>query len=301
MKPFVSIIIPTYQNCDRLKIALNSVLSQNYNDYEVLIMDDGSTDGTREMVSSFKDARIFYYWDKNSGGPAKPRNRGIKLSRGNWIAFLDSDDSWTSNKLNMCIEKISEQVDLIYHDLEIVSNRHKIFQRKIARTRKLKKPILIDLLINDNLICNSSVVVRKNLLDKIGGINENKNLVAAEDYNTWLKIANLTNQFVYLPHTLGYYSKHSGSLSDKDMSLPIKLAVNEFIGMLNKQQKLKLKARIRYYSGKFHYLNFNYKKAKKELLFVLKKGSIDLKIRSLLMIINIFVRYKHQYNHNNKF
>jgi glycosyltransferase involved in cell wall biosynthesis len=292
MKPFVSIIIPTYQNCNRLKIALNSVLSQTYNDYEVLIMDDGSTDGTREMVSSFKDPRIFYYWYKNSGGPAKPRNRGIKLSRGNWIAFLDSDDSWKSNKLKMCIENISEHVDLIYHNLEIVCSRHKIFQRKTARTRKLKKPILIDLLINGNLICNSSVVVRKNLLDKVGGINESKNLVAAEDYNTWLRIANLTNQFVYLPHTLGYYLKHSGSLSNKNMSLPIKYAIEEFLGVLKNQQKIKLEARIRYTSGRFHYLNFNFEKAKKELLFVLKKGSIVLKARSLLMIINIFMRYE---------
>ena len=171
MKPFVSIIIPTYQNCNRLRGALNSVLSQTYDDYEVLIMDDGSTDGTEEMVNSFKDSRIFYYWNKNSGGPAKPRNRGIKFSKGNWIAFLDSDDSWKPNKLKMCIENISEQVDLIYHDLEIVYGSKKIFRRKKARTRKLKKPVLIDLLINDNLICNSSVIVRKNLLQKVANDN----------------------------------------------------------------------------------------------------------------------------------
>jgi len=293
MKPFVSIIIPTYQNCNRLRGALNSVLSQTYDDYEVLIMDDGSTDGTEEMVNSFKDSRIFYYWNKNSGGPAKPRNRGIKFSKGNWIAFLDSDDSWKPNKLKMCIENISEQVDLIYHDLEIVYGSKKIFRRKKARTRKLKKPVLIDLLINDNLICNSSVIVRKNLLQKVGGINESKSLVAAEDYNTWLRIANLTNQFIYLPHTLGYYSKHSDSLSNKNMSLPTKYAIEEFLGILDNRQKIKVEARNRYISGRFSYLNFNYGKAKKELLFVLKKGTIQLKLRSLLMIINILVSFKN--------
>lgn len=293
MKSLVSIIIPTYQSCNRLKIALNSVLSQTYNNYEVLIMDDGSTDGTGEMVNSFKDPRIFYNWQTNSGGPAKPRNRGIKFAKGNWIAFLDSDDVWKSDKLQICMEHTNNQVDLIYHDLEIISNKSRIFGRKIARTRKLKKPILLDLLLNNNLICNSSVLVRKDLLDKVGGINENRNLVAAEDYNTWLRIARLTDQFIYLPHTLGYYFTHSDSLSNKDMSLPIKLAVKEFLGILNKQQKLKLEARIRYSSGRFNYLNSNFEKAKKELLFVLKKGSIALRVRSILMIVNIFMRFKY--------
>jgi len=292
MKSLVSIIIPTYQSCNRLKIALNSVLSQTYNNYEVLIMDDGSTDGTSEMVNSFKDPRIFYNWQINSGGPAKPRNRGIKFAKGNWIAFLDSDDVWKSDKLQICMEYTDNQVDLIYHDLQIISNKLRIFGRKIAKTRKLKKPILLDLLLNGNLICNSSVLVRKDLLDKVGGINENRNLVAAEDYNTWLRIAKLTDQFIYLPHTLGYYFIHSDSLSNKDMSLPIKLAVEDFLGILNKQQKIKLEARIRYSSGRFHYLNFNFEKAKKELLFVLKKGSVALKVYSLLMIINIFMKHK---------
>ena len=292
MKPLVSIIIPTYQRCNNLKIALNSVLSQTYSNYEVLIMDDGSTDGTSEMVNSFKDPRIFYNWQTNSGGPAKPRNRGIKFAKGNWIAFLDSDDVWKSDKLQICMEYTDNQVDLIYHDLQIISNKLRIFGRKIAKTRKLKKPILLDLLLNGNLICNSSVLVRKDLLDKVGGINENRNLVAAEDYNTWLRIAKLTDQFIYLPHTLGYYFIHSDSLSNKDMSLPIKLAVEDFLGILNKQQKIKLEARIRYSSGRFHYLNFNFEKAKKELLFVLKKGSVALKVYSLLMIINIFMKHK---------
>ena len=75
------------------------------------------------------------------------------------------------------------------------------------------------------------------------------------------------------------------------MSLPTKYAIEEFLGVLNNKQKIKLEARIRYISGRFSYLNFNYVKAKKELLFVLKKGSITLKLRSLLMIINILISF----------
>ena len=79
-------------------------------------------------------------------------------------------------------------------------------------------------------------------------------------------------------------------MSNKDMSLSQRRAAEEFLSILNKQQKLKLEARIRYTSGRFHYLNFNFKKAKEDLLFVLKKGIFTLKVRSLLMIINIFMK-----------
>ena len=94
MNSLISIIIPTFQRRDKLKIALMSVMSQTYRDYEVLIMDDGSTDGTDEMVYSFKDSRIFYNWQKNTGGPAKPRNDAIKIAKGEWVAFLDDDDQF---------------------------------------------------------------------------------------------------------------------------------------------------------------------------------------------------------------
>ena len=81
------------------------------------------------MVNSFRDSRIFYFWIKILED-YKPRNKGIKFSKGNWIAFLDSDDFWKPNKLKMCIENISEQVDLIYHDLEIVYGSQKYFEEK---------------------------------------------------------------------------------------------------------------------------------------------------------------------------
>ena len=87
-------------------------------------MDDGSYDGTKEMVMKFNDSRISYKWQNNSGGPAKPRNE-IKTARGKWIAFLDSDDWWLPDKLN-CLSKINDDVDLIYQDLvtskEIITN-----------------------------------------------------------------------------------------------------------------------------------------------------------------------------------
>ncbi len=289
MNPLISVIIPTYQRCDRLKVALGSVLSQTYNNYEILIIDDGSEDDTKEMVKSFKDSRINYYWQKNSGGPANPRNKGIKLAKGEWIAFLDSDDWWSSDKLENCMFYNNDKVDLIYHDMELFKNKQQLL-KKTFKTRQLKKPILTDLLLSGNIIGNSSVVVRKNFLVSTGYLNESKEFTASEDYHMWLKIAKLTNKFFYLPKYLGYYFEHDQSLSNKDMSIPTGNAVNEFKKFLTVKENLKLEANIKYMSGKFSYKKKDFIRARKDLLFVLKNGNRALKFRSFIIIlIMIFI------------
>ena len=124
-------------------------------------------------------------------------------------------------------------------------------------------------------------------------IDERKKLVAAEDYNTWLKISKLTNNFLYLPYSLGYYLKHENNLSKKNMSIPIKLAVSEFLYSLTRKQKLNLKSYQSYISGRYNYLNYNYKKAKKDLFFVIFNGSFNLKIRALVRIFILYIFKKN--------
>lgn len=297
MKPTFSIILPCWNSINFIERCIDSIKKQTFKDYEVIVIDNSSKDGTIEKINQIKDNRFKIFSINNNGILAKSRNLGIKKSNAEWVAFLDSDDWWTEDKLEVCLSHINENVDFIYHDLEIKSNQARLFRRKKNKSHQLRKPVLNDLLIKGNVISNSSVLVRKKLIDEVGGINENRNLDAAVDYNIWLRIAKLTDQFIYLPRILGYYFIHSGAMSNKDMSFSIKYATEEFLDVLNKRQKVKLEARIRYTSGRFHYLNFNFEKAKKELLFVLKKGSIALKARSLLMIINIFMKYKYLYKH----
>ena len=167
----------------------------------------------------------------------------------------------------------------------------KLIKRNIY-SRQLKKPVLIDLLLNGNVIANSSVVVRKKILLKVGLINESKKLIASEDYNTWLKISSVTEKFLYLSKRLGYYYQTDKSISSKDMSQSYKFATHQFLPLLNKEQKIKLETNIRYSSGRFNYLNNFYKKAKKDLLFVLKFGSINLKFKSMIMIILMIKIFK---------
>lgn len=288
--PFISIVIPTYNHAKYLSKALRSILDQSFQNWEAIVIDNHSADETIKIIRSYNDPRIKYLKISNNGVVAKSRNAGIKLAKGKWIAFLDSDDWWVKNKLKICYDIIKKKnkVDLIYHDLKIASNENSLFNLRKIKGRKLKKPIIIDLLINGNPISNSSVVVKKELLKKVGLINEDKKFIAAEDYNTWLKISKVTNNFYYLPYCLGYYLKHTNNLSNKNMAIPKKFAVSEFLYLLTYKQKLNLKSQLTYISARYNYFNHNYEKSKKELFFALFNGKLNLKIRAL---IRIFILY----------
>jgi glycosyltransferase involved in cell wall biosynthesis len=282
--PLVSIVIPTYNRAHYLGRALQSVLDQTYTHWEAIVIDDHSTDNTDEVMESFTDQRITYLKIHNNNVIAASRNSGIRVAKGKWIAFLDSDDWWKTDKLQACFDCINEKVDLVYHNLEIVSDQPQLFSRKTIKSWQVRTPVLMDLLLNGNAIGTSSVVVRKSLLQQIGGINESVEMIAAEDYNTWLRIAQLTEQFVYLPCRLGYYLTHNQSISQKDMSIPRWSALAEFVPMLRSSQKLKLEANLRYAKGQFNYCTENYAEAKENLLFGAKHGYLMLRIKAAVLL-----------------
>ena len=114
----VTVIVPTYNRKSSLKECIYSVLNQSYDNFELLIMDDGSTDGTAEIVKDFKDNRMVYEWNENSGGPANPRNRGVLKSKGEYVAFLDADDLWYQDKLLESVNALNSGMDVVYHDVE---------------------------------------------------------------------------------------------------------------------------------------------------------------------------------------
>ncbi len=293
--PLVSVIIPTYNHANFLGKALESVINQTYSNWEAIVIDNQSTDQTNQVIGRFRDSRIKYYKIFNNGIIAKSRNLGIDVAKGEWIAFLDSDDWWIKEKLEICFKNINQKVDFIYHDLEIIYDKKKNFlNRKKIVGRQLYKPILNDLLIGEiekgNAIGNSSVIVRKEMLNKIGGISEEENLVASEDFNTWLKIAKITNEFKYIKRKLGFYLVHENSAQRRDLSIPHRHAVTEFMQILNNKQKLDLEVKLKYMSGSYNFLNKKYTKAKKDFIFVIKYGGINLKLRSLLKTIIIILK-----------
>ena len=270
--PLISVIIPTYNHANFLGKALESVIQQTYNNWEAIVVDNQSTDETNQIINKYSDPRIQYFKISNNGIIAKSRNLGINNSKGEWIAFLDSDDWWTKDKLEVCLENIDDKVDFVYHQLEIVYDKSNSYLKKKNIGRQLKKPILNNLLTSEidqgNAIGNSSVMLRKDMLSRIGGISENKKMVASEDFNTWLRIAQITDKFNFIKKKLGYYLVHSESSQKRDLSIPHREAVIEFMELFNDKQKLNLEVKLKYMSGNYNSLNNNYAKAKEDFLFV---------------------------------
>jgi glycosyltransferase involved in cell wall biosynthesis len=213
-KPTFSVIIPTYNRQEPLRRALQSLVTQTYKNFEVIVCDDGSTDNTREVVTSFKnDLNLKHIWEENWGGPARPRNNGIKEATSEWICFLDSDDWWYPRKLETCNNCLKRcDIDVAYHNLDIYTNKGKGFREK-TREIQFKKPVFMALLKNGQGPANSSVVARKKVIDQVGGLSEDKSLVAAEDYDLWLKISRVTDKFCYIPQILGAYWNGGGNIS----------------------------------------------------------------------------------------
>ena len=215
--PIFSIIIPTYNRADDLQRALKSVINQTVTSWEAIVVDNFSQDHTEDIIISFNDTRIKHFKFKNEGLIAKSRNYGIVKSLGEFIAFLDSDDWWRPKKLEITLESFKSNVDLIFHELFLVNNK-KFFYKKTSY-RKLAKPVYLDLLKNGNCINNSSVVVKKSLLDLAGPLPENIELNAFCDYEAWLHISKHTNNFQRIPYTLGYYWIGGGNYTNIDRVL----------------------------------------------------------------------------------
>lgn len=189
--PKVSVVIPAYNCQDYIAATIESIFSQTYNDYEIIVVDDGSADGTARVISGFSD-KIKYVYQSNAG-PAAARNTGILKARGEYIAFLDHDDVWLPDKLKMQVELLSRNASLglVFTDTYIVED--KLFLSPVAGslfTFQLRPPhrgkVLKELFI-DNFIPTPSVMARRDCFDKAGMFNPA--LVPIEDYDMWLHIA----------------------------------------------------------------------------------------------------------------
>ena len=289
-KPLFSIVLPTFNHGHYICRAIESVLQQTFVDWELIIVDNYSVDETKKIVSSYKDSRIKYFQNNNYGIIATSRNFGINKSSGDWVAFLDSDDWWVDHKLEFCKKYLNSEVDLIYHNVIMID--HKTKKRiKNIRSRKLNNPILKDLLINGNEIVNSSVVVRLEILKQIGGINESRLILAAEDYHTWLNISLITNNFFLISEALGYYLCHSDNISKKNMYFPIKYVVNDFKNHLNYSEFNKSKSEYIYMNIRYRYKHKQFNRLTTQIYYcILNNDKFFIKLKCIYMLFSIYYR-----------
>ena len=201
----VSIVIPTYNCAPLLRRAIQSVIDQTHTNWEVIVIDNYSSDNTDEVIAKFNEPRITHLKVHNHGVIAHSRNHGLRLAKGKWLAFLDADDWWMPEKLALSVQVLQSGSDIVYHDLVRAGPKRPLISKKIILSRDVKPPVYQNLVECGNALLNSSVVIRRNILQKVGELSENRNLIGGEDLEYWLRIAKVTDNFRRLPEALGYY------------------------------------------------------------------------------------------------
>jgi len=204
----ISVVIPTFNRLIYLERAIKSVLNQTISVNEIIIVDDGSDDGTSEFIHS-NYPNLKYIFQSNSGVSAA-RNTGIKAASSNWIAFLDSDDAWVTNKIQKQITELELNPEMNFcHSNEIwIRNGREIKQKN---THKKFGGFIFDKCLDKCRISPSTVICRKSLLIKLNGFDED--LAICEDYDLWLRITS-NNPVIYIEKPLIIkYGGHQDQLS----------------------------------------------------------------------------------------
>lgn len=206
----VSVIIPTFNRAELIGKAIRSVLDQTYLHFEILVVDNGSSDDTAAVVASFQDSRIHYFYQENSGSPVSPRNHAWSVSQGEYLAFLDSDDFWQPEKLAEQVAALRQDstAGLCYTDCLLQGDGH-----LIGLMSKYHKPHAGDIfeqLLFSNFIAASTVMITRDMMQRFGPLDERFNI--AHDYDLYLKISQEYG-VKYVPQVLATARIHGSSMS----------------------------------------------------------------------------------------
>lgn len=209
----VSIIMPNFNRSDCISHAIQSVMSQTYKNWELIIIDNNSSDPSLEVIAEFHDERITVINIQNNGIVGRSRNAGLKIARGKYIALLDTDDMWVPAKLETCLNAFYPNIDVVYHD--VFRSVKGVKTKNIIASRDLSGDALDDLKYRGNPIVNSSSIIKKSSLQQIGGFYEGETYNTWEDFITWISLAEKSKIFSRIPIPLGYYNVAQYSTSSR--------------------------------------------------------------------------------------
>lgn len=208
-KPLVSVVIATYNLAAYVPLAIQSVLDQVYSNIEVIVIDDGSTDDTRDAIKPYlNDTRVRYLFQENRG-QAAAKNYGVRESRGEYVAFLDGDDTWASEKLAVQIPVFSrsETIGIVYSRVLYIDGRGEELQ--VADNELFRGRVSGPLLIR-NFIGFGTAVVKKECFTRLGGFKEQVRM--GIDYDLWLRFST-QYEFDYVDQPLLHYRVWGGQMS----------------------------------------------------------------------------------------
>lgn len=214
--PLISVVIPTFNSEIFIRETINSVLNQTYQNFEIIIIDDESTDNTVSILKEFSNKynRIKYFQIPHAGRPSVPRNYGTEKSNGEFIAFLDADDIWVKNKLEIQLKEFEKNpknilvysMSVTFRDVNLFSANYEVLPLlyKVCRTKQ-------DFITKGNSITCSSVLLKKEYFKKVNGFDEDPKL-QVEDYDLWIRLSEL-GLFTFIPRIQTYYRIHGKQFS----------------------------------------------------------------------------------------
>ena len=243
--PVVSIIVPTYNARLYIKKTIESFLNQSFQDFECLIINDGSTDNTIQIVKKFTDPRVKVHTIKNSGGPSKPRNKGIEKAQGKYIFIFDADDLMEPSKLQIYIDvfESNSDVDFIFSDFSCINEQGEItnksflseyqdFRKLLVKSSNqqysLTRKYLTNELVKANFIGTSSVAFKADKLHH--NIIFNESLKSGDDMLAWINLSAIMN-FYFIDKPLHSYRLTTTNISNTNIERLLKNKI-KVLGMV---------------------------------------------------------------------
>lgn len=281
----VSIVIPTFQHSRYISACLDSLLLQTYTKWEALIINNFSTDNTLEIINSYQEKKFKVYNFRNNGVIAASRNKGIAEATGDVIAFIDSDDFWYPNKLSVCMNNIYQGADIIFHDMDMYDEGG-VSLRKRMKGKYLRRPVFESLMISTNPIINSSVLVKKDVVQKVNGLSVQPDLVTVEDFDLWLKISRVTENFLYIPRSMGGY-RVTNTIKDfsPDRTMKIISVYNAYLPFLKDRKRKNSERIMNYIKAKHALQRGEWKNAVNRLINSLSLRLPMLTLKALVFLI----------------
>lgn len=206
--PRISVVIPLFNKVPYIERTLRSVLGQTYKDFEVIVVDDGSTDDGARIVEAIDDQRIRLLRQENAGAAAAT-NTGVRAARGQWIAFLDADDEWMTEKLAMQMKAIRCHPDIVWAAggfIRTKDNRIICYEEKFKKQWFESEFVLRDALVPLACglhICTITVMIKRQVLLEIGGVDES--ICSGKDLDLWVRLALKYPKLIYIEKPLANY------------------------------------------------------------------------------------------------
>ena len=212
-KPKVSVLVPAYNAMKYLPETISSVLDQTYQDFEIIIVNDGSSDGIEAWAKQLVDSRIKFISQSNQG-LANARNTGLSKAQGEYIAFMDADDLWLPTKLEKQVQILDNDrnIGLVYTWIAIIDENGNL-QGKVRKNR-VQGNVWLKLTTHNIVECGSVALVRSECFGKVGLFDESLPFSCSEDWDMWLRIAAYYS-FGLVKEPLVHYRKHSNNLSSR--------------------------------------------------------------------------------------